>query len=394
MTQSGKRRLVAIVVLGVWLLTASAQAQDLETQLAEAQGEVADAQDDVAAAEQQLAEAADNLGPIARKAGRASRDAAAAAAEVRAIQRDLVEERIEAAREISSLESGYEEQKRDHDDERGGDVGFGVGAGLLALIPFLWTRFRSSPPVRWLASRSLGRAAGVVCGSVLGGLVLGGLLIGSAGTALTVGAFLITISMGLVVALLLARHSLRVERGEGQPVISRERLPRWVSSILAVVLALLFVGSLGSGLVSDEPAEPEISAELRQLAADAKGNPAEPPSDELADVQTIAEPVIVKAEQLEAVRDEAEDAVHQAKSNLMAAKNRLKQGQAEVTQLTNRIAREAEQAAEEAAAAPTPSSGGEGDGASYSSCATAPSNIPVPPGSPLDGDGDGIGCES
>lgn len=66
---------------------------------------------------------------------------------------------------------------------------------------------------------------------------------------------------------------------------------------------------------------------------------------------------------------------------------------------TSQIVREgaAEQPEPAPAASPPPAepSGGSGGGTpSYGSCDTAPSNIPVPPGSPLDADGDGIGCES
>lgn len=44
---------------------------------------------------------------------------------------------------------------------------------------------------------------------------------------------------------------------------------------------------------------------------------------------------------------------------------------------------------------PTPVEPSGGGGTpSYSSCDTAPPNVPVPLGSPLDADGDGIGCES
>ena len=115
------------------------------------------------------------------------------------------------------------------------------------------------------------------------------------------------LTIGLAAALLIARHSLRVESGEATPLLSRDRLPRWVTLALAVLLLLLGVGALGDSLLSSGPDEPEISDEIRQLADAAEDDPAEPPTEELLAAQEAAEPVAAAAEKLR-------DPFHEAKS--------------------------------------------------------------------------------
>ena len=116
--------------------------------------------------------------------------------------------------------------------------------------------------------------------------------------------------------------------------------------------------------------------------------------------------MIARAEKLREPFHEAKRAWSEAKNELTAAKSQLREAQRDVTQLTSKIEAQAEQAALAAAraaeraerqaarqaAAAVPSGGG--GTPSYSSCDTAPDNIPVSPGSDLDADGDGIGCET
>ena len=75
-----------------------------------------------------------------------------------------------------------------------------------------------------------------------------------------------TFGVGLVVALAVARHSIRRERGEAQALFSRKRLPRAVSLVAAGLLAILFAFSLVDGLTEADPAEAEITETTRQLA--------------------------------------------------------------------------------------------------------------------------------
>ena len=290
-----------------------------------------------------------------------------------------------------------------NDEQSDAAIGFGIACLVLAAIAFFWTQFRASAPMVWLARRPTFNALAIVGGGVLAGFLAGVGLMADDGLARALGAFLVLLALGLGAAALIARHSLRVEQGSGQPLFSRERLPRWIALGVAVVLALLFVGGFGQSL-SGDPEAPAISEDTRRLAEAAENDPAEPLTQALKQAQALAEPAVAKAEKLDDALQEAQDAKNEAGSMLAAARGRLNQAQRTARQASARLAAQAaaaEAAAERAAARAARQAEQEAQQAlnapsapSYSSCATAPSNIPVSPGSDLDADGDGIGCES
>jgi hypothetical protein len=393
------RLVLPLAVLVLLVLPAGALAQDLEAQLAAAEANAAEARADIASLEPRLAAAGEDLRPIAAAAARANERAARALDRAESIEDDLVAEREQAGDRIEAAQAAYQDDLGQHDQDVQGSLGAALGFFVLALIALAWSRFRSLPPVQWVAGLTVWPAIGVCVGGGLALVLVGGAMIGVDGPVRVLGGFLILLGLGLGVALLMARHSLHVERGVGGPLLSRERLPRWVALSVAVVFALLFVGFLADGLFSDEPDEPVFSEELQQLAAAAEGDPADPPSDELKRALAAAEPLVAQADNLDAAREEAQQAIDEARSQLAAARQRLDQAERaarryseEIAQLAARAARRAEREARQAARAPAPSS--PAPSPSYSSCDTAPDNIPVPPGSPLDADGDGVGCET
>ena|SRR5215207_1759656 len=207
------------------LLAPNALAKDLDAQRGEAQANAAEARSDLASLEPRLAAAKEELRPIAAASAKADDRAAQALKKARSIETDLIEQRKGAAKEIDAAQARYHDEVADDDRDVQDAIGFGLGLLVLAGIVLAWSLFRGIAPVQWLTERGLMQALGICLGAGLVVVLIGGALLGSSGVARVAGGFLITVGLGLPVALLLARHSLRVERGSETPLVARERLP-------------------------------------------------------------------------------------------------------------------------------------------------------------------------
>ena len=408
-------RTLAVVFVALFLGAPSvAIAQDPATGLASAEAQATEARAEISAAEQVVSAAETELAPVADRAAEANEQAEAALARVDRLEEQMIKRRVDAARQVAAINADYQDEIAEHDDHNDALIGAGIGLLLLALIALAWDQFRGLPVVARLADEKLGRLAAILGVLLLLALIIGGVLLGGNGAARVIGATVLSFGIGLLVALLTARHSLLRERGQAQAILSRERLPRKAALVLAALLALLFVGSLGSAMTSAEPERPTIAPELAQLAEAAQGDPASRPTAAVRRAAVVARPLVAQARQLAQARREAEQAVDDAKDTLNAARGRLAQAERdarrygrliaqeaaaaerEAARLAAIAAREARQEAEEAeqqaqTVTPTVPTGGDLD------CAdVADTNFPVPADDPngFDADGDGIGCET
>lgn len=114
-------------------------------------------------------------------------------------------------------------------------------------------------------------------------------------------------------------------------------------------LGVLLLIGLGIAFIPSSPQAPEFSDETMELAADAQGDPADPPTDELTEAEEAAAPLITKAKPLAEAREEAEDSVSNAESKLDDAKSELNDATSEVTYAQNVVEREERKAEKEAA---------------------------------------------
>ena len=99
--------------------------------------------------------------PIAARTREAVARANTALERVDQVEEEMIAQREDAALEVAALEAAYREDDDEHDEATEAALGLGLGAALLALIPFLWGRFRELSPVRRLADRGLGPDAGL-----------------------------------------------------------------------------------------------------------------------------------------------------------------------------------------------------------------------------------------
>jgi hypothetical protein len=389
---------VSVVVL-IWalaLVPATASAQSLDAQLASAQNQATLAEQQISEATASANAAQRKLAKVSPKTEQVATEATNALNRVQTLQTDLAAQRTRALEQVRHSGENYDQEKQDQDNTVSASLGFAIGALILAALVLFWKWFRQLTLVQRLGERGWLRAVGIVGGGGLILLIAAAAMLEGAFVLGVTGGFLLTLAFGLPVLLLLARHSLRVERKEEASLLSRAQFPRWVTVVIAAVLLLFAIAGLGGALSSDEPTKPTITAETRALAAAASGDPLDPPTPELLAARQAAKPLVARSGQLQGKQQEAQAALVQARQGLGSARRRLRRAQFTATNVSRRIAREAARQAAAAAPPPSVSSGG-GSGSSspsYSSCATAPPNIPVPPGSPLDGDGDGIGCES
>lgn len=394
-----------LCVLAVQLVAvcsvASASAQDL----AAAQAEEAQAAAEVAAAGEDLDVRQDDFAPIAVASDEAEEAAEAALDRVDDLEEQMIDRRVEAAEEVAKINAAHSDEIDSYDKRV--DLGIGAALALLLLagLVLAWDSFRGMPIIDRLSRESQGRT--------IGALGIGALAIVIAGAALTsggsmlriIGAFSFVFGLGLLVSLVVARHSVRRERGESQAILVKDRFSRRAALGLALLLALLCAASLGSAALSEEPGEPAIPTQIESLAEAAQDDPADPPTEQVREARQAAQPLVAKADRLDDLRNEAEQRVDDARAVLADARRRASKARTRTRQVTRLIARQARaaeleaerlarqqaRAEEQAEDAATPSSP---DYPSYANCDEAPSDIPVPPGSSLDADGDGIGCES
>lgn len=95
-------------------------------------------------------------------------------------------------------------------------------------------------------------------------------------------------------------------------------------------LVFVFVGGLVLAFVPSEPEEPHFSDEMGRLAADAKGNPAEPPTPKLSKARAEAKPLVAKAKPLDRERRKAAKRVADAEEKADHARGELREAKSEV----------------------------------------------------------------
>ncbi len=393
-----------------------ASARDLNAALSEAESraevaavEVDELKGAVRPAESRFEASSERAAPVAAAAHTADR-------RVARIERELRTDRLAAAAKVSRIEN----EKRDAAEKHDETVRFGLGLGLTALIAagiaFGWDRFRASAPVTWLTRVSLGQAIGLCVGGGLLMVIVGAAMSSADGVVGVIGVALFLLGFVFANALVLARHSVEVQRGRSKPVLRRERWPRRVAQVTAGVLGALCLIGLGTAVFAGEAESSEASAALR-LEAD--GRDASTP--ELAQVEQRAAKLGRTASSLLAVANADRRDLRTARRKLGHAEARLASAESDAASFTHRLAvlsareeREAEQearrveeqAAEEAEQTPEECdpnysgcldpnavdydcAGGSGDGPLY----TGTVEVLGVDHYGLDADGDGIGCD-
>lgn len=355
-----KRRLAggafsaSLLLVVLSLLGGAAWAADPATELSEAESRTASATAEVAAAQEELAAARADHATASRRARPLARQARVRGAEARLLRNELADRQRQARAQVAALEASYEEAEEDRDREVAAGIGFGLAALVAAAIALAWSRFRTSPPVEALTRISLAQALGLCLGGGFLLLVVGGVLADGDGALSALGSFLFGLGLVLPVALLLARHSLEVERGNAKPLLKRKRLPSWLARGVAALLLLLAVGGLGSALFAKEPTEPEISAQSREDTVALERGPG---AEKLKEAQAEAEAARQRAVRPLAQQRAARAVLREATGTLSRAKNRLVDAQSDARRFGRRLAaleareaRQAEREAEEEAA--------------------------------------------
>ncbi len=195
-------RTLAVVFVALFLGAPSvAIAQDPATGLASAEAEATEARAEISAAEQVVSAAETELAPVADRAAEANQRAEVALARVDRLEEQMIERRVDAAREVAAINSEYRDEVAEHDDHNEALIGAGIGLLLLALIALGWEQFRSLPVVARLADEKLGRLAAILGVLLLLTLIIGGVLLGGNGAARVVGAAALLFGIGLVIAL-------------------------------------------------------------------------------------------------------------------------------------------------------------------------------------------------
>jgi hypothetical protein len=131
------------------------------------------------------------------------------------------------------------------------------------------------------------------------------------------------------------------------------QIGRWpvsgrLTQIISGGLAVVFVGGLALALVPSAPDPPTTSKEAESLAADAEGDPADPPSQELIESEVAARPLAKKALLLDGARDKAEAVLADAESNLAKTESSVEKADDQVEFAANVVKREEREEAKEA----------------------------------------------
>jgi hypothetical protein len=117
----------------------------------------------------------------------------------------------------------------------------------------------------------------------------------------------------------------------------------------AAGLGVLLVAGLGVALVPSSPEAPGFSDETLELAADAKGDPADPPSAELVKAEEAAAPLVAKAQPADEKRDEAERVLAKAESKLNKANSELSNAKGKTASARADVEKQEREEAKEAA---------------------------------------------
>jgi hypothetical protein len=348
--RAGAALIAPLVLVVLSLLGTAAWAADPATELSEAESRAASATAEVAAAQEELAAARADHAAASRRARPLARQARVKGAEARLLRTELADRQRQARAQVAALEEGHEEEEDEHDEEVAIDISLAIAGFLGAAIAIGWGRFRASAPVAKLAQLRLAQALGLCLGGGLLLFIAGAVLAEGEGVLAVLGWLFLALGFLLPTALLLARHSLEVERGNAKPLLKRDRLPAEVRGGVAALLLLLAFGGLGSALFAEEPTAPEISTQLRKdLDAPERGRGAE----ELKEAQVEAEAARKRAVQplaqqraARAILREATGALSRAKGRLVAAQSDARRFGRRLAALEAREARQAERQAE------------------------------------------------
>jgi hypothetical protein len=404
------------------LATGLAHAQDLSAGLGKAESTAASAELKIADSKAQLGAAEARYEAITRKAAPAREKAQSAQARVRHMRADLVARQSRATARVSQLEAEHRQEVAHHDDQVKNGIGFGLAALLAAAVALGWGWFRASAAVAALSELSLGRAIGLCVGGGFVLLIAGAGSSGANGIVGAIGSCVLFLGFVLPTALLLGRHSAGIQRGRAKPILNQERMPGWVTRLVAGLMVVIFLVGLGEAVFADGAGSSGISSQLQDEAeksVDALGG------RELAAAVTEASMLQRKASGPLAEQDAARHAVKEAGNQIHQAERKLARAAASARYFTRRLAAvsareereaaeaaeleelEVEEAAEEeaelAAEACDPNysgcldpnspdydcEGGSGDGPDYTGTVTVLGMDHYE----LDDDGDGTGCD-
>jgi hypothetical protein len=323
------------VALSVSVLGSSTQAADPSADLAEAETQVASAEAEIAFREAQVATARSRYAAASRRAEAPAGAAQAARSELRELRTSLRLRQRQAEKQIADLEAAHNQAVDEHDEEVATDAGFGMAALIAAGIALAWGRFRDSAAVAALTRIDLGRVLGLCLGGGLLVLVIGAVLADATGFARALGAFLFGLGIVLPTALLLARHSVEVQRGQAKPLLKRERLPAWVTRVSGLLLLLLAISGLGSAFLAEEPSAKPIPARLQEDAEPLTSGPA---AQELAEARAKAAAAQRAATDPLARQQDARAALRTATRALRRAEARLVDAEADERRSARRLA--------------------------------------------------------
>jgi hypothetical protein len=326
---------VLVVLLASLAGAGPAQAQDPGEGLRNAEAGVASAEAEIAAAEARLAPAEARYLARSRRAAPARRAARSARLRAEGLKEDGVNRQRAAAARIARIEADHQAEVKSHDDQVKSGIGLALAALLAAAIALGWGRFKATAAVLWLTELQPGQAL-ALC--VIGGLAL--LVIGAAisdggGLVALVGAFLLFAGFVLPTALLLARHSVRIQRGQAKPLLGRGRMPSWVPRSVAVVMGLLALIGFGSAISADGPQPALVSAQLRDRASSPRDDPA---SRRLAATEAEAVKLQGMASRLGAEQQVACRDLSQARRQLDGAEHRFARAESSARHFSRRLA--------------------------------------------------------
>jgi hypothetical protein len=410
--------LLGLAFVSLVLMGGSVSA-DLASDLSGAESRAASAEAEVAAAQERLDAARADYTTAARQAGPYAEAARVAREESRDLRDGLLDRQQEARAEIARLEAGQQQEEEDHDDEVTLGIGIGVALLIAAAIALGWSWVRASAPVAGLVRMQLGQALAACVGGGFLMLAIGAALAGGDGFVAALGSAIATLGLVLPVALLLARHSVEVEHGKAKPLLRRKQLPSWVSRAAAALFLLFGLVMLISGVATEDPDPPPVSAQLREEAEDPEEGPeatrlTEAETEAAKTAKEATGPAAKERATVRAVR-EASRELRRAKSLLVDAKADARRFERRLVALVAQEEREAEKQAEreteeaeeleEIEEEFAEEEGSSGCDPNYSGCVPAyPPDVDCaevgesvssygtdPHG--LDADGDGVGCE-
>lgn len=404
-----------LAMLAALLFGAPALAADPSAGLSEAEATASSAEVEISEAQATLGPAQASYLAAARRATPVAKRAAAAEAQVEDLTAASSASKVAARGRISQLEAAHDKEVEDHDDDVTGGIASALAALAITAIALGWGWFRASASVAWLSKQGRWQAVGICVGGGIILIILAGAALGAGGIVGALGGFVGFLGMILPVTFLLARHSARVQRGLSKPWLKRERLPGWVTVLLAAVFGVLALASLGTAVFAAGPDASQVTAQMRD---EASGVLKEAESQRLDEAEAKATKLADAAADLEDERLAARKPLIEARDNLHQAEHQLTRAEGDVRYYSHRVAvvlaresRKAEkeeallaEAAEEEAAEecnpnysgcldPTASDydceGGSGDGPLY----TGTVEVTGYDEYGLDDNGNGIGCE-